>query len=474
MQGSLIGLPRRLRSLVPLWIALAPGLAGAAQLPEQPPSGQQPPTTASTPQEPATPELPPLVPRRRPHGAVFGPRAADAAARQVLDLSVALFGAYDDNALSGQGGGAARDPRLQVNGTFGGATGNLSFTRRWRRMTLAATGMTAFRYYPDLTELSSASHNGTVGVVVNLTPRTVLSVGGGIGYSPYYSFAPLEGVNPGVPIGEMLGARPDLALFSSPVVTTSATADLTHSFSQRSSFTLLGARHRGDFAEGRSDLRDDRVGGRYERQLTRRLGLRLGYSYRRARPGGFVGAAVLLESHDADVGFDYTRPLGRARRTMIGASTGAAIVQRADTETTYYRFLGSGFVSHQFGRSWEARADYRRALQILEGLPEPYYADAFAASLSGYLGRRVDVRATAGYTDGELGIRRTARRLSAFNATGRVNLAVSQFVMVYSEYLFYHYRFVGAVALPEGFPPAFDRHGVRVGVMSWIPLARAR
>ena len=69
------------------------------------------------------------------------------------------------------------------------------------------------------------------------------------------------------------------------------------------------------------------------------------------------------------------------------------------------------------------------------------------ATLGGYLGRRVDVRATTGYSTGALRFYSSQRAYDTFANTARVRVAISRSFAAEAEYLYYRYVFSDAVTL---------------------------
>jgi len=418
---------------------------------------------AQQPQEPS-----------RPFRGLFGANEADSLSRNALDLTFSLFGGYDDNTyvdlvtqipnpLNPDGPPIqVVNPQYQVSGFFGGAQAGLDYRRRGRHVSFAAAGGSGFRYYPDNRALNGATPWETIGLSGALGSRTTFGLSQGVSYSPYYGFGVFFGLG-------ALGAA-DYSLYRRPMITYTATADLTRQLSARSDLSFNYAARFTDFRNDPRSLLAQSIGVRYWRGVSESFGYHVGYAYRRGDYGNLFISRRPIQSHDLDVGVDYDRALDRRRRTTFGFSTGASVVVTPQADRGYV--LGSAFLNHSLGRTWNVRLDYRRGVQFVEGFDRIFFTDAVRLNTEGYLGRRVDVSASAAYTSGTLGLGAGGQSFVTYYGTARLRVALSRYTALYTEYLYYHHLFELGTVLPPGIPRGLDRRGIRGGVMFWLPLLR--
>ena len=111
-------------------------------------------------------------------------------------------------------------------------------------------------------------------------------------------------------------------------------------------------------------------------------------------------------------------------------------------------------------------------MEYLADLPVPVFADGFGAGVDGLISRRVDVSASAGYSNGESALGRDSLQFDTYTGNLRVRYALSRTFAMYGEYLYYYYDFRGSAQLLVGIPPGLERNGVRAGLTLWVPALR--
>jgi len=440
-------------ALVVFLLPLAPELAGQAPQPEQP---------------------------SRPFRGLFGRSEADSGSRNVLDLDFSLYGAYDDNDYLAPVipitnlDNPSEIPIPVVNplyprtGFYSGGQAGLNYRRRGSRVLFQASGGSGYRYYPDQSSLNGATPWESLGLSGSLGRRTTFSLSQAAAYSPYYGFGVFPGLTSFYTPGQVFMSAADYALYSHSVITYTAGASLARRLSRRSSLSFA---YQGRFVDLLSDPRsllDQSVGARYSSGVTQDFGYHVGYTYRRGTYGSLSFAGRPIQSHDLDVGIDYNRALDRTRRTTFGLSTGTALVVSPTANRGYV--LGSAFLNRSLGRTWNVRLDYRRGVQFVQGFDRPFFTDSVALAAHGYIARRVDMEAWAGYSTGELGLG-GGEGFGTYTGTARVQFALSRYAALYTEGIYYHYLFDQG-ARPPGVPQGLDRSGIRGGVNFWLPLLR--
>ena len=122
--------------------------------------------------------------------------------------------------------------------------------------------------------------------------------------------------------------------------------------------------------------------------------------------------------------------------------------------------------------SWRRSCRGRGTSRYLADLPVPVFADGVGAAVDGLISRRVDVSASAGYSNGESALSRDSLRFDTYTGNLRVRYALSRTFAMYGEYLYYYYDFRGSAQLLAGIPPGLERNGVRAGLTLWVPALR--
>jgi hypothetical protein len=422
----------------------------------------------------------------RPYRGLFGGNGADPNSSQTLDLNVSLFGAYDDNVLASNGQGSI-NPEYMQSGGFGTGTMSLDYTKKAGRATLDFSGGTAYRYYPSLHELNGASYFASVGVSTKLGRRTTLSVTGSGSYTPFFwydqSLLSAQGTS-----GTVTVIDPQQALVNQAATTAYSSASLDHQFTARSSLSLDGSFNYTDYQARSKPFKSASGGGMYRYRITSRIGIHAGYHYRHGTLGYYSTTDEPVDIHDLDVGVDYNRPLSRTKKLTFGFSTGSSIYKVTESPAltgvvsdgtsadlyrrTRYAVNASAFLNQQIGRSWTARLDYRRGLQLVQGFAAPFFADSVNASLQGFLGTRSRLQFSGAYSNGDVGISIDSRRYSTASATANYQFAVGRWAALFVEYDYYHYRFDEGVVLPVGMGRSLGRNGARGGLNLWLPLLR--
>jgi hypothetical protein len=412
----------------------------------------------------------------RPSRPLFGGAAAPAEGRQALDLTLTFAGGYDDDAFA-EAVGLGRTTGL-LSGFFGALAGDLRYALRGRRVRLAANLGSSLRYFADPGEVVPVGHYAGVGFSLALGSRTTLSFNQAASHTP----SPLYGLFARAAIAEIGAIVPpgtDYAIADVRSYTYASTVNLTRRAGRRGTISVASGYRRmfsdGDLtlpvAVGFPSLTAFDVGGSYSHGLSRDLSLRLGYTYRQAE----YAERLRPRYHDLDIGIDYNRPLSRSRRTRLGFGVGSAIAEEplpgslAETTVRQYRARAHVSLIHQMGRTWTARADYRRGGQFVEGLASPLYTDGVTLGLDGFLTRRADLSASAAYSAGD-GWGLVSAPFETYTGTLRLRVGLTRALAAHAEYLFYHYDFARAPELLPFGPRRLDRHGVRVGLSVWVPI----
>lgn len=397
-----------------------------------------------------------------------------------LSLLLTGFGGHDTNVLADQAGGGSAFPQAQVPGEYGGGAGNVNYMWQRSRTTVMLGGFSTARYYTGLESPLTHAHSAVAGVSFGMGRSVQVSLRQSASYASFYrlSFTPrtiaplVGGPLPGGSFGSIGDLpSPDQSLAELSTIGTASSAEVIQSLGSRTALRYYYDREQTNTASTRRRLLIQNVGASYRRQMTRYGGLRLGYGYQEA--DFHRGLVPPTQLHNIDIGWDYARPLSFSRRTNVGFSMGTQAFDREGI--MFYRFQGTGHVTHQMGRTWEISATYDRGIQFIELVDEPMNADTFRGHAAGLLaGRRLQLVLDSGYTTGQLSSVTTRRRLETISASSSLDWALGRQYTLFASYSFYQYNFDESVQLPVALLQATTRHSVHGGVRIWLPLIAQR
>jgi hypothetical protein len=341
-----------------------------------------------------------------------------------------------------------------------------SYEHVGRNIDFGASGGSSLRYYPDLRDVTQLSDQGAVGLAVH-TRRTHIRGLGSARYTPYYAMMLVPTAAPAV-AGEQAPFPVDTVIDKREAYGYGTNVTVDQSLTGRSSLTFTYDFRRTQFRSDTTRYNSQSAGARYQNHLTKNLAIRLGYLYQQTDYRLPTATLPAFRMHDIDSGVDYELALGRTRRSTMGFSVGAGILETPSTRT--YRALGDAWFNREIGRTWTARIAYHRGIGFADLFPAPFFSDSFIASTQGSLTRRLDFRASASRTTGDLGLSGATNVFDTTNGSTRLRFALTRMAAVYTEYVVYRYQFSNLTNLPSAFPRAFHRQGVRAGLTFWIPL----
>jgi hypothetical protein len=307
---------------------------------------------------------------------------------------------------------------------------------------------------------------------------TTLSISQAFMFTPNYRFNLFPGADGEDNPDAGAATDTDFDLFRREAYRNSASASLSKTVGRNGTLSAGGAFRTVNFVSaGARDFWSVSGNVGYLHRTSRNLALRAGYGFHQAHTGTEGRAARTV--HDFDLGVDYGRQLSFSRRTSISFSTGTGFLMAARTAAgdelrALLRVTGSAQIAHEIGRTWTARAAYRRGFRFREGFAEPFLTDGVTVSLNGLIARRVDFSANASYANAS----RRAGSEGGYNATGasaQLRYALTRNLGFYARYNFYDYNFdnlADVSTVDELFYPQGQRNGVRVGVNAYVPLKR--
>jgi hypothetical protein len=412
----------------------------------------------------------PASAQSQPFRGLFG-EPVDAAPPTSLDLSTSLFAVNDTNL-----------PRLVARETAGSRPdvrysdlhAGLWFNKRGQRTSFSANGTTAVQYYPQLSNAARWSGAGAVGMT-RTGQRLRFGFDQQVRYSPYAHFRVIP-ISGGTPVRLAEVSAPDVALavagresfrYNSGIHT-------GYQLSRRTAFDASYQHEILDFVPlGQRDWRTQDASVSLAHSVTAKTALVAGYGYHRR---DFEGERLPLRRHDINFGVNYNSALPFSPRTTLTFNIGSTALSRARStatvagESTFFRMIGRAELDHQIARTWHLGAFYHRGIQYIEGISEVFLADSITGNLRGYLGPRVELRATAGYSTGPLRFGPRQRGYDTSAASARVRMAITRGLAAQTEYVYYRYLFADALTLPTGIRARENRHVFRVGLTTWLPL----
>ena len=413
----------------------------------------------------------PASAQSQPFRGLFG-QPAETAAPQSLDFSTSLFAVNDTNLPRLVARDAASNSRPDVRYTD--LHSGLWFTKRGQRTTFSANGTSAVQYYPQLSNAVRWSGAGAAGFT-KTGQRFRFGLDQQVRYSPYAHFRV-------IPIRDI--AAPNLASVSAPDVALAVSGRESYRYNsgisagyQLSRRSVLDASYQHEILDfvplGQSDWNTQDASVSMTHSMTSKTAFVAGYGYHRRE---FEGERLPLRRHDFNIGVNYNSALPFSPRTTLTFNVGSTALSRerstptATSDSIFLRMIGRAELDHQLGQAWHVGLFYHRGVQYIEGISDVFLADSVTGNLRGYLGPRVELRATAGYSTGPLRFGPRQRGYDTSAGSARLRMAISRGLAAQAEYVYYRYLFADAVMLPTGIRARENRHVFRVGLTTWLPL----
>ena len=409
---------------------------------------------------------------RRPSGGLFGPTRSDTGAADKLRFTFELAQGLDSEVPSESGVGVVGGG-LGSGGfsTLFGASSTYALENR--RLQLAGSASTAFKYYHQLDRLDALSHDASLGIGLRLPKEGRLEINQAAAYSPSYLYQLFPQVD--LPeLGPSIPSNPDYRIDQEPSYTYSTRTAIKFGSPSGTQFTTSGEYHTTDYEDAtasRSDLDTRAVGSTVSHALSKSASLSLGYEY---KTGEFDSERS--DEHESTIGVHYSPVLSRSRRltlalnvapTWLKAQSGLAAPTLGGTSYTF-ALQGDAHISYPFRPNWLATVSYARDVQYLAGLSEPLFSDGTRAELTGLISRRIDVSTSAGYVTATSAVPGVNENLDTYTGTVKIRYGLKRSFALYSEYLYYYYDQRGQGSLVPDLPPVFSQHGVRLGVTVFV------
>jgi hypothetical protein len=400
-----------------------------------------------------------LQPNRpdRPYRGVFG-SGVDGSG-QLITASATLSGGYDDNILADATN--RNSIRNSQQGKLAQLSGGVNYGLRAGRGQFNAGAGSSLRYYPSLQNDYFKMYNASAAGRLQLMDKPGLAVRQSVNYQPFTFLAGLTtvGISPDI-IEPLTPPEPDFVPVSTHYVNAQSGIDLDTRLSRRLSFNSSYV-YRVARRSSRQTWRQSGATG-FTVDLSRNLGLRLGYRYTEAHYTNRI-----FRSHRPDIGLDFRRALSLTRRTSFTFGVGAEAT--VVSEHTRYRAAGHVDVTHEIGRTWTASGGYQRGTYYIDTLDEPVFGDSASAAVSGLLTRRIQFQAVASAALGNAGFG-VQRQYDSYRGSVSLSTALNRFTNIGVDYAYYKYVFDPSIPLDPGVPRDVNRQSIRAHVSFWAPL----
>lgn len=413
-------------------------------------------------QQTAPADQPPVAAPAQPYRGLFGAGRPAPLGGQVLDLTTSTYQEYGTLTEGAPASGSAvLDP-----GWFLGVHGLLNYRTEGRDVRFGIQAEGSFRYYRSAGANTLPRYRAAIGLDSNerVRRRTRYRVGASVDYEPYYQLSLFGDSTPVTEGTAILPSRRDDLLYREQRYIFGQSFEVEHAFSPRTSVTVFENLRTSRSEQERADVQSVMAGVRFGRALSRYADLRLGYAYQTGRHGSQTTERI--ESHDVDLSVEYRRPLPRSRRTTFGFRTGTSRVKTAAQRR--WEVVGAANLRHDFDRGWFVQGDYARSVRLVEGFLDPFLDNTASGSVGGFLGRRVEVLTTGGYSRGVVGF--SAERYEAVQGSARLRLVLARYLAVDVEGLTARHTFDETVTVPGAFPRDLNRWAIRCNVSVWLPL----
>jgi len=331
--------------------------------------------------------------------------------------------------------------------------------RRSPRGSLRAwSGVTADQWWQTGVRRSIAAAANVDGGVT-LTRRMRLDFAERVSSAPLDLFAPRgAGVIAGAPPTVLSGSE----IPATRTLSHNGLISLARTIGPRSQVVVSGTQ--AIAMTGRDRVATSGATGRFERQVGRFTRWHAGY--------GFVLSSEQRVEHaaerrqNADVAFDYTRPLPFWGHTTLAASAGGSLLTEAAGRRV--RMNAGASLDHRLNGRWSVNVDYARPVEYLAGVVQPLVTDSVRVGAAGLLPRQISFAIAAGASSGSVGVvggSRFASYVGTAHASRRLGPDWQLDIEVHDSW----YRFDASPG--AGIPAAFARRGFRAGLV-WIPRMR--
>jgi hypothetical protein len=349
-------------------------------------------------------------------------------------------------------------------------TGAIDYTRRTRSSQFGGSASTYVRHIPGGLDASTAvtyRANGTADF--RLPNRGSLKISQTAAHSPPYLYQLFPTAAP-LPLGDSV---PVSAGYLMPSIAYRTTADLAFGSVRDTQVTATVDYSYDDFDDRPNaphDLVAYGVGVKVSQAFSRQGEVFAGYQRRK----GDYDSTAPTNEHRVTLGMAYSAALSATRRLNFRFQVSpSAIENSAGPElggNRVYPVQGEASVEYPFRLKWRAQASYRRSVEYVPGVSQPLLSSGTRFTLTGSLGRRLELSAVAGSGRGASTISSGDGSGVTSTAEARFSYAVTRTFGLYSEYVYFQYDLRDQSSLAPGLPGRYRLHEGRVGVTLFTPL----
>jgi hypothetical protein len=269
---------------------------------------------------------------------------------------------------------------------------------------------------------------------------------------------------------------PEVAILDNPATTYSSSGSFTAELSRRTSIAANYGYQSSNYSGQFVDISNHSAGVEITQSVSRSTEIFGRYTYGQSDYDRAVLASATV-GQGVVGGFRHTRRLSASRTMRLYAGLGANLLRgefsAAIGNETARQATAHGGLDVQLGRSWSAQAEFRRSLQLLQGLSQPYYGNAVTGAAGGLLAPRLEFVVAAAYAQGNIGVTALSPGYDTRNAVIRLRYGLTRQLAISTEYVNSDYSFGKDAILPPGIVRNLNRHGARVG-LTWGTLLIGR
>jgi hypothetical protein len=374
----------------------------------------------------------------RPFRGLFG-SSTSSGASQSLTASFAVFAGQSTASPLAEplapGDDAAVQP-LGGSGTFGAWSGGVAYSLDTPRVGVATSASLSSRYTLNPVVQFPVAHQAAVGVRWQVLRHTQVNVDARTARQPISALSMFPGLADTALDPVLYGN----AAFGSRQSYTSdgASMQIGQALSQRASLAF-GYAYSQDGFSNVQQVRSAHAGSfRLSYLLTRSVSMHVGYQGAFGSYLAESGERQRFRNDSVDAGVNYAGALTLSRRTTLSFSTGSTMV--TEHHVRQLSIVGNATLRRELGRTWDASVSYDRQAGFVHTIAEPVFTDSASASLSGLLGRRIQVQSSVGATTGSVGVGGSGRRYVAYQGGAGLSTAFSRYVAVRVDCVYYQYR----------------------------------
>jgi hypothetical protein len=395
--------------------------------------------------------------------------------RQELVVEANALGGYDDN-LNPAGGELVRP---QPGGTLGFAETNVRYSVQKRGHALDLNGRGYGNTYSTANTTTSYGGEQTARVRTNAGRRTQFELSEAFRSSPFFSLGAFGAVNTATG-GDTPEASPTNGLAQTRSNSLNFSGTIRHEWTPRTKTSAgysFGTEQYRTAAFPDSRTHHGTIG--FEKMVGRTGGFSATYGQTHSRYDEVNGPRDFVD-HSLEGGVLYRRQVSRTRQVSFAAGGGSTYVDTTSRITgaplQYWAPSAYGNARLDIGRSWNVSGDYRRAVQVLEGLnPEPYTSNVAVIRLGGQMTSRLDTVLSLSYANGVNSLGGTVAAGKYDSVTGaaqtRYRWSKNWYSVVNYSRLQNHLNEIAARSL--GVAQTIDRNSFRVGFTWILPLLNA-